>query len=309
VEFVTRSYRAEVGMVLEVLAEGLAPFVDRQMSAYFEDDWIVTAATRMGRPEPVLATAADPQFQLEVMVRWWGPVFAKVLPKEARDTVHELRQARNQWAHIADGQTLDFDFAFEVHQRAADLLRDVGSPLAAEVARFEYRLRFDEAREVAESEGITETEVLLKELDELQIQRAELQRMLREAREEKESAAGRTRAVARQLADLQTQYAAVSGLKDQYEALQRELEGAERRATSREVDTGALAQQLMDARAAIESLHTSSDRLHLQLAGARRALDDPTQTEVGRRWVMLVAALVMVLGITILLAFARGLAL
>lgn len=296
-------------MVLEVLAEGLAPFVDRQMSAYFEDDWIVTAATRMGRPEPVLATAADPQFQLEVMVRWWGPVFAKVLPKEARDTVHELRQARNQWAHIADGQTLDFDFAFEVHQRAADLLRDVGSPLAAEVARFEYRLRFDEAREVAESEGITETEVLLKELDELQIQRAELQRMLREAREEKESAAGRTRAVARQLADLQTQYAAVSGLKDQYEALQRELEGAERRATSREVDTGALAQQLMDARAAIESLHTSSDRLHLQLAGARRALDDPTQTEVGRRWVMLVAALVMVLGITILLAFARGLAL
>jgi DNA repair exonuclease SbcCD ATPase subunit len=296
-------------MVLEVLAEGLAPFVDRHMSAYFEDDWIVTAATRMGRPEPVLATAADPQFQLEVIVRWWGPVFAKVLPKEARDTVHELRQARNQWAHIVDARTLDFDFAFEMHQRAADLLREVGSPLAGEVARFEYRLRFDEAREVAESEGITETEVLLKELDVLQLQRAELQEKLREAREEKESAAGRTRAVARQLADLQTQYAAVSGLKDQYEALQHELEGAEGRAQNREHDTGALAQQLMDARAAIESLHTSSDRLHLQLAGARRALEDPTQTEVGRRWLMLVAALVMVLGITILLAFAKGLAL
>jgi hypothetical protein len=98
---VVESYRAQVGSVLEVLAEGLAPFVDRQMSEYFEGaDWIVTAATRMGRPEPVLATATDPQFQLEVMIRWWGPVFAKVLPKSTRDVVHELRQARNEWAHI-----------------------------------------------------------------------------------------------------------------------------------------------------------------------------------------------------------------
>jgi hypothetical protein len=307
---VVESYRAQVGSVLEVLAEGLAPFVDRQMSEYFEGaDWIVTAATRMGRPEPVLATATDPQFQLEVMIRWWGPVFAKVLPKSTRDVVHELRQARNEWAHIAEARPIDFAFAFSVHENVEELLREVGSPLAAEVTGLERRLRFDHARESADDLGITESEVLLKELEELQTQRADLQSKLEEARREAESASGRTRAVARQLADLQTQYAAVSGLREQYEELQRELEGAEQRAQNREADTSALRQQLFNARAAIESLHTSSDRLHDQLADARGALEDPTKTEVGRRWLALTAALVMVLGVTILLAFARGLAL
>ena len=108
------SYRPQVGTVLEQLAEGLAPFVDKHMSAYFDGaDWIVTAATRMGKREPALATAADPQFQLEVMVRWWGPVFSKLLAVDDRDAITELRSIRNQWAHIVDDQPLDLARAID----------------------------------------------------------------------------------------------------------------------------------------------------------------------------------------------------
>ena len=39
------SYRAQVGVAFEVLAEGLAPFVDRRMAAHIPDDeWILVAA-------------------------------------------------------------------------------------------------------------------------------------------------------------------------------------------------------------------------------------------------------------------------
>jgi len=43
------------------------------------------------------------------------------------------------------------------------------------------------------------------------------------AREAAQSASGRSQAVSRQLAELQTQYAAVAGLRDQYLVLQRQL--------------------------------------------------------------------------------------
>ena len=70
--------------------------------------------------------------------------------------------------------------------------------------------------------------MLVKQLDELQRQRAELHDQLDEARRQAATATGRGRAVARQLADLQTQYAAVAGLRDRYSELQQQLEVARR---------------------------------------------------------------------------------
>jgi hypothetical protein len=301
------SYRPQVGTVLEQLAEGLAPFVDKHMSAHFDgDDWIVTAATRMGKREPALATAADPQFQLEVMIRWWGPVFSKLLAVDDRDAIAELRLVRNQWAHIVDDQPLDLARALHACQLAEDLLRDIGSPAANNVARLGRTLRLDSAKAVAALEGTSEADVLVKQLDELQRQRAALHDQLDEARRLAATATGQGRAVARQLADLQTQYAAVAGLRDRYLELQQQLEVARRVEANDGADTEGLLSQLREAQAAMAALQDDSTQLSDELGTARRALADPAQTEVGRRWLLLVAVLVMVLGVVIIFAYALG---
>src|SRR5690606_33172344 len=119
-----------------------------------DEDWIVSAATRLGKREPVLASPTDPQFLLEVVVRWWGPVFAPVLSKDTRDTVQELRQARNDWAHMTDRQPMDFEYARRVHLLAEDLLQEIGSPMADELARATEALHRRDIREQARERGV-----------------------------------------------------------------------------------------------------------------------------------------------------------
>ena len=206
-------YRAQVGMAFEAIAEGLAPYVDKRMAAYLEgDDWILVASTKLGKRPDIAVSLTDPQFQLEVITRFWGPVFAKDLAPELREVVRELLLARNHWAHMSDTQPMDLPYAERVHDLARDLLEGVGSPLAVQVDDLLDRLRWDAIHLVAEAEDIDDHTALMMRLGQLEDDRAELTRQLDAARDAADSQSGRTRAVARQLAELQTQYAAVAGL-------------------------------------------------------------------------------------------------
>ena len=214
-------YRAQVGMAFEAIAEGLAPYVDRRMAAHLDggDDWILVASTKLGKRPDIAVSLSDPQFQLEVITRFWGPVFAKDLAPELRGVVKELLLARNHWAHMSETQPMDLPFAERVHDLAHDLLEGVDSPLAAQVDDLLDRLRWEAIQDVAEAENVDDNTALLMRLGQLEGDRAELTRQLDSAREQAASQTGRTRAVARQLAELQTQYAAVAGLKDRYDRL------------------------------------------------------------------------------------------
>jgi hypothetical protein len=303
------SYRAQVGIALEVLAEGLAPFVDRRMRAQFtEEDWIVAAATRLGKREPVLASPTDPQFQLEVIVRWWGPVFSPALSKDTRDTVQELRKARNDWAHIDESHPMDFEYARRIHLLAEDLLQEIGSPMADELARLNESLHRADAQAQAREQGVSATDVLVNQLTELQTERELLARQLTEARAEAQTAAGRQRAVARQLAELQAQYAAVAGLRERYRDLQTELDESRQLGEREKADVTAVREQLDTAELALQQLQQESSRLHAELEQTRERIDtiDPLETDAGRRWLMLVTTLIMVLGVVIILAFVQG---
>ena len=208
-------YRAQVGMAFEAIAEGLAPYVDKRMAAYLEgDEWILVASTKLGKRPDIAVSLTDPQFQLEVITRFWGPVFAKDLAPELREVVRELLQARNHWAHMSDTQPMDLPYAERVHDLARDLLEGVGSPLAVQVDDLLDRLRWDAIHLVAEAEDIDDHTALMMRLGQLEDDRVELTRQLDAARDAANSQSGRTRAVARQLAELQTQYAAVAGLKE-----------------------------------------------------------------------------------------------
>jgi chromosome segregation ATPase len=273
------------------------------MRAYLPgEDWIVTAATKLGKREPVLAAPTDPQFQLEVMVRWWGPVFAATLTPETRETVQQLRKARNDWAHIDDSHPLDLDYARRIHALAEELLEEIESPLADELTRRTEDLQRDAIREDAREHGMSEGDVLIMQLTELQQQREALGEQLEEAQRIAHSATGRTRAVARQLAELQAQYAAVAGLRERYLELQSQLEEARRDGEREAADVSTVRTQLETATYAINQLQGESSRLHAELEATRLQIEtlDPVETEIGKRWVMLVAALIMVLGVVIL---------
>ena len=299
------SYRAQVAVAFEILAEGLAPFVDARMSATFPDeDWILLAAAKLGKRRDVLVSLSDPHFQLEVMNRWWGPAFSAQLSDGDRARIGELRTSRNHWAHPDQDHPLDLDAALAVTQNGEELLRAIGAAEADRMTDLQEQLRWDSVREVAREQGLTESEAVLQQLGELKEEHDELQRQLTQAREAAQSASGRSRAVARQLAELQTQYAAVAGLRDQYLVVQRQLEEEREKREAVLGDTTTVRQQLDAAEAAISALQGQSSTLNDQLSEARRTLAhiDPIDTEVGKRWLWLISALVMVLGILVVVA-------
>lgn len=302
---VSESYRAQVGSAFEVLAEGLAPFIDQRMAATFPgDDWILDAATKLGKRPDVLVSVTDPHFQLEVLNRWWGPTFSPVLPDDVRQVVGELRTARNHWAHPDQDQPIDFDYALRIHLACEELLRAVGAPDADHIALLTDDLRWESARRLARRQGISETDVLIGQISDLQKQYDDLNAQLADARAQAQSATGRSRAFARQLAELQTQYAAVAGLRDRYRSLQQQLE--EGRAQT--PDRAALDHELREAEHALDTLQLESDRLRGELAAARESMASltPTDLPAGRRWIWLVTALILLLGIMVVVAYYAG---
>ena len=285
------SYRAQMGQVFEVLAEGLAPYVDRRMAAHLDADadWILTAATKLGKRPDVIVSVSDPQFQLEVMSRFWGPVFSEDLGPGCRALVHDLLDARNHWAHIDGDRPIGIEDAERALQMVGELLVEVGSPLADRVPALEADLRRESVRVLVAGSDFDEHGALLARMAQLQKEREGLQAQLASARATANSQSGRTRAVARQLAELQTQYAAVAGLRDKYEGLQEQLESV------RLEDESQREEELAAARDAMAMLQQESATLHRLLAEARADTADPARTEVGQRWMWLVASLLVML--------------
>jgi hypothetical protein len=261
------------------------------MAAHLEadTDWILTAATKLGKRPDVIVSVSDPQFQLEVMSRFWGPVFSEDLGPGCRSLVQDLLDARNHWAHINGDHPIALEDAERAHQMVAELLADVGSPLADRVPALEAELRRASVRALVEDSGLDEHGALLARMAQLQGEREDLQSQLSGARAAATSQSGRTRAVARQLAELQTQYAAVAGLQDKYESLQGELKAV------RHEDEEQRENDLASARDAMAMLQEESATLHRLLAEAREAMADPARTEVGQRWMWLVASLLVML--------------
>jgi hypothetical protein len=294
------SYRAQVAVAFEILAEGLAPFVDERMSRAFpEDDWILMAATKLGKRRDVLVSLSDPHFQLEVLNRWWGPAFSEEMANDTRTTIGELRTARNHWAHPDEDHPFDIDYATRVHLLVEDVLRAIDSPLASRAADAAEELRWAGIREVARARGMTEAETILQQMATVQKEYDELRTQLDDARAVAQSATGRSQAVTRRLAELQSQYAAVAGLRDQYEELQRQLEEERRNRGRDSEDTTTVRDQLDTAEFALGALREEAELLRDQLTAARTRMETihPVETEVGRRWMWLVAGLISVLGI------------
>lgn len=95
------SRHGQLAEAFETFAVGMGPFIDDRMAAYFPNEfsWAETAANRMGRPAEHGAT--DPLFQLLVLRRFWGPVFADFFGNDLRGLIGQVIEARNLWAHFS----------------------------------------------------------------------------------------------------------------------------------------------------------------------------------------------------------------
>lgn len=133
-----------VGKTLELLAQGLAPFVDRECSLIYGLDWANTVPSN-GPP-----SKTDIQFLLRTLTSTWREVFERTLGRMERNYVSELIEARNRWAHQ---EPFSSDDTYRALDSAERLLHAISAgEQAADVGRMKHDLQrrryTDEARQV-----------------------------------------------------------------------------------------------------------------------------------------------------------------
>lgn len=133
-----------IGKALSLLAEGLAPFVDRECGLKYGIDWENAVPGNGARSK------TDVQFLLRTMTSTWREVFERTLGRMERNYVSELIDARNRWAHQ---DAFSSDDTYRALDSAERLLQAISAgEQATEVGRMKHdlqRRRFqEEARSV-----------------------------------------------------------------------------------------------------------------------------------------------------------------
>src|SRR5688572_1432071 len=138
--------RERVGKGLELVAAGVAPYVQRELLAHLGESWEKTVRESQRNPRDEIHWG-DPQVLLSVMWDHWNNVFRNSLGHAERSLVSELRGARNDWAHNKEFSSDDAARTLDSMQR---LLAAVSAASEAkEVGQMRMdllRLVFDEQR-------------------------------------------------------------------------------------------------------------------------------------------------------------------
>ena len=145
----TISNRERVGRALDLLREGLHPYIEREMHSVYGDRWILAATPYVGEDSSLRRSVAqilqeDVSELLKVMSKLWKEVFRKTLGYSDRSLVSELRDTRNQWAH---GRNFSTDDTYRALDSIYRLLTAVSASEARKVENQKQellRIRFDE---------------------------------------------------------------------------------------------------------------------------------------------------------------------
>ena len=143
------SNHERVGKALELLKNGLQPFVERELKEQHKQLWFEEfKASLTSRQLSFAGTEDQPRWDvatvLKVMWDQWHKVFRKVLDQSDRSIVSELRDVRNRWAHQ---NLFSSDDAYRALDSVSRLLATVSAPQAGDVKKMKMellRVRFDE---------------------------------------------------------------------------------------------------------------------------------------------------------------------
>ena len=137
-----------IGKGLDLLRNGLTPFVEREMEAVYGENWQEKAKQSVSKERDWKVVGGKVQWDayLILMIFWnhWNDVFRRTLGHAERSYVSELREARNRWAHQ---NAFTYDDTYRVLDTMTRLLRSVSSGDAGEVekmAQETMRVRFAE---------------------------------------------------------------------------------------------------------------------------------------------------------------------
>ena len=140
-----KTNHGRVGEALELLNEGLRPFVEREFQAKYKDKW----REEVARFFPVSSYDEinwDTSAILKLMWDAWHEVFRHPLGHAERSLVSELRDIRNRWAHQT---AFSSDDAYRALDSMSRLLSAVSALQAKEIEKQKMallRVRFDEQR-------------------------------------------------------------------------------------------------------------------------------------------------------------------
>jgi predicted AAA+ superfamily ATPase len=136
-----------IGKAMELLRQGLAPFVAREFESLQKGKGTAELMRYMGEDRTAAKKPLaewDVAALLKLMWEAWNEVFRNTLGRAERSLVQELRDSRNRWAHQEPFSSDDADRALDSMSR---LLTAVSAPQADEVTKMKMELRrltFDE---------------------------------------------------------------------------------------------------------------------------------------------------------------------
>src|SRR6266571_9438077 len=141
-----------VGKALELLNQGLFPFMKRELKASYGDTWFAQASANPREYQMPGKGDSDEHWDTQalLLVMWdqWNVVFRNVLGQAERSLVSELRDVRNKWAHQEPFSTDDAYRAIDSVQRLLTAVSAADQTTELERQKQELlRIRFeDQAR-------------------------------------------------------------------------------------------------------------------------------------------------------------------
>jgi predicted AAA+ superfamily ATPase len=136
-----------VGKALELLKDGLGPFVEREIKNIFGVRAVAEINRILGDDRQTANQSVknwDSAALLRFMWDGWNEIFRKTLGQAERSLVSELRDVRNNWAHQ---QAFSGDDAYRALDSIGRMLSAISAPQSEEIERIKMellRLRFDE---------------------------------------------------------------------------------------------------------------------------------------------------------------------
>ncbi|MEF3274730.1 MAG: DUF499 domain-containing protein [Chloroflexus sp.] len=130
-----------VGKALDLLRQGLAPYVERELKAAAQSRRITVETLRRSLDDLNLSTKPISEWDvaalLKVMWEFWNEVFRQQLSFTERSLVSELREWRNKWAHQ---NPFSSDDAYRVLDSAERLLTAISAPQSDDLNRLKQEL-------------------------------------------------------------------------------------------------------------------------------------------------------------------------
>ncbi len=136
------SQHEQVTVALNLLADGLRPYLEQTLQRTFGDNWVQVARSSFRDHRNLGSTESgeltwDAHSLLTVMWDQWNAAFRQGLGHQERSLVSELREVRNRWAHQ---HPFDFDDAYRTYDSVLRLLSAVEAPNVEQVRRRKIEL-------------------------------------------------------------------------------------------------------------------------------------------------------------------------